>query len=398
MNIVAFIDISGGSGGGLQQTLGVVNILNKFKSKNFNIEFCCSTKNAINYLNSLGIQSKYFNKSNFINKLTLKLFKIKFIKRIFEKFKIINPFERFLKKNNYDLVFFVDQSNLSLHCDYTNFVFNIWNLDHRKHNFFPEYKYSSSAQSEKLYTHASNRAFRILTDCKKTKGEFSHFYKCPPKRIYTLPLIPNLIFKKVDENFKITNDKLLNIDIGKTLFFPAQFWAHKNHKYILDGLNFLQKKGIKKFNCIFTGRDRGNLNFIKKKILEYNLNENIHIFEYLKDEEIIYLYKNCFSVILPTYVGNSSLPLFEAFYFNCKIIYHAEILDDEFKDKVIQVNVKDPSDLGRIINRIEQDQEYFIKLVKKSKIYIDEKLNEIKLLEIFENIFSDYYNYHSRYK
>ena len=53
MNIVAFIDISGGSGGGLQQTLGVVNILNKFKSKNFNIEFCCSTKNAINYLNSL---------------------------------------------------------------------------------------------------------------------------------------------------------------------------------------------------------------------------------------------------------------------------------------------------------------------------------------------------------
>ena len=109
------------------------------------------------------------------------------------------------------------------------------------------------------------------------------------------------------------------------------------------------------------------MNFIKKIIREYNLNENVHIFEYLKDEEIIYLYKNCFSVILPTYVGNSSLPLFEAFYFNSKIIYHAEILDDEFKDKVIKVNVKDPSDLGRIIYQIEQDQEFFTKLVKNQK-------------------------------
>ena len=82
MKIVAFVDISGGSGGGLQQTLGVVNLLNKFKSKNFNIEFCCTSRNAINYLNSLGIQSKYFNKKNFVNKFFLKLFKIKFSKNL----------------------------------------------------------------------------------------------------------------------------------------------------------------------------------------------------------------------------------------------------------------------------------------------------------------------------
>ena len=124
---------------------------------------------------------------------------------------------------------------------------------------------------------------------------------------------------------------MLKIQINKTLFFPAQFWAHKNHRYILDGFYYLQKQNNNEFNCVFTGRDRGNLDFIKKKIKEYDLEKKINIFEYLKDEEIIYLYKNCFSVILPTFVGNSSLPLLEAFYFHCKIIYHSEILDDEFR-------------------------------------------------------------------
>ena len=176
MKIVAIIDISGGSGGGLQQTLGAVNLLSKIKSDKFKIEFCCTSKNAVENLNSLGIKNKYFDKEFILNKLNLRLFKIDFTKKIFKVLKIKNSFEKFLIRNDYDLVFFVDQSNLSLHCEFKNFIFNVWNLDHRKHNFFPEYKYNSFLHSEKLYKNASNRAFKILTDCNKTKEEFSHFY------------------------------------------------------------------------------------------------------------------------------------------------------------------------------------------------------------------------------
>ena len=71
------------------------------------------------------------------------------------------------------------------------------------------------------------------------------------------------------------------------------------------------------------------------------------------------MYKNCFSVILPTR-GNSSLPLLEAFYFHCKIIYHSEILDDEFRDKVISINIKDPSDLTRVLKRMQENEKYYV--------------------------------------
>ena len=150
MKIAAFVDISGGSGGGLQQTLGTINILEKIKSDKYEIKFSSSSSFASNYFKSRGIESLFFNKSSFLNKLNLKLFKFEFIKKIFKFFNITNSLEKFLNENNIDLVFFVDQSNLSIFCENKNFIFNVWNLDHKKHSFFPEYTYEKFINSEKI--------------------------------------------------------------------------------------------------------------------------------------------------------------------------------------------------------------------------------------------------------
>ena len=173
MKIAAFVDISGGSGGGLQQTLGTINVLEKIKSDKYEIKFSSSSKFASNYFKSKGLESLFYNKNSFFNKLNLRLFKIRFFKKIFKFFNINNNFENFLHDNEIDLVFFVDQSHLSIFCENKNFIFNVWNLDHKKHSFFPEYTYQKFLSSEKIYEHASKRAFKIITDCKKTKLEFS---------------------------------------------------------------------------------------------------------------------------------------------------------------------------------------------------------------------------------
>ena len=49
---IAICDISGGSGGGLQQTLGIINVLEKIKSDKYEIKFSSSSKFALNYFKS----------------------------------------------------------------------------------------------------------------------------------------------------------------------------------------------------------------------------------------------------------------------------------------------------------------------------------------------------------
>ena len=49
-------------------------------------------------------------------------------------------------------------------------------------------------------------------------------------------------------------------------------------------------------------------------IKQKNLDNYFEIYNYLKDEEILALYKNSLGLIMPTYVARSTLPLYEAFF------------------------------------------------------------------------------------
>ena len=52
-------------------------------------------------------------------------------------------------------------------------------------------------------------------------------------------------------NFKLPSNK-------KIIFYPAQFWAHKNHKYIIDAAEILKNENNTKFLFVFCGGNKGN--------------------------------------------------------------------------------------------------------------------------------------------
>ena len=398
MKIAAYIDINYSSGGALYQSTGAANILNKVKSKNFTIEFCCSSSETQKYFEIIGIKSKLFNKGSFFNRLNLFLFKLRIIKKIYKFFKIDNVFEKFIKKNNFDLVVFIDPSQLAIYCENINFIFNVWEMAHKKLSFFPEYNDNAFELKDKLYQYVANKSHKIIVDCKKSKFEFIKYYNCDHDKVRILPLMPNIIFKETINNSDKPLKKFKSVNLNKCFFFPAQFWAHKNHAYIVDALAYLKDQGINDYNCIFTGRDRGALQFIKSKIIKLNLVNNFIIHEYLSEEEIIYLYQNCFSLILPTFVGSTSLPLYESFYFNKRIIYNSSILDDDVKDKVINLDIKNKKNLFQIIKRIENKDSEFDNIKKKAKDYIDNELNEKSLIKRYNEILEEFHYYLTRYR
>ena len=61
----------------------------------------------------------------------------------------------------------------------------------------------------------------------------------------------------------------------KWYYYPAGFWTHKNHDYILSIKILNEIKKDNKVGFIFTGADKGNLQEIKKLSSKYNLNHKI---------------------------------------------------------------------------------------------------------------------------
>ena len=174
------------------------------------------------------------------------------------------------------------------------------------------------------------------------------------------------------------------------IFYPAQYWAHKNHVYILEALENIIKNNKINIKCIFTGSDKGNLNYIKKIIFEKKLNNHVIIYDYLSNQDIILLYKNCIAVVVPTFVGTISFPVIEAFYYKKPVICNSSILDDLYKDKILDLNIDDINSLEKNLLFIKNNYKKISDLVERNYIFYNDFYKLNNLVEKIENIIVEY--------
>lgn len=398
MKIAVVSDVLINSGGGLHMAMTAFNNFKKISNPKFEIKFICTSKDLFKKLKAeLNIEPLLFDKQNLFNKMLLKLNGFNLIKYINNKFSLNNLFEIFLKKNDIDLVFFLSPSSLVLFCNNTNFVYTIWEFQHKFTPFFPEYKSNSIQIKDNLNEFAIKKAYKLILGNNTDLYNFSQIYNVRLERLQTL-MFPSYLTTHIKE--QEINDgefpeynKLINNK--KFIFYPAQFWAHKNHQYVIDAFSKIKDKSL---FCVFTGIDKGNLNFIKKYIENKNLKDQFIIFNYLDDEKIKFLYKKCFAVVFPSYVGSHSFPLFEGFFYRKPVIYNKYTIDKELSDKVFKLDIEDPSNLKKIIDELfinKKETDYKIDLAQN---YFSEKFKDIKIQKEIENILLGYEKFSNKWK
>ena len=281
MKIGIYLEGSPNMGGGFFQSLKASLLFLDIKKYNNKIELIITEDKTKEYLLQKEIKNKLFKinkKSNYLSQL----FEISIFNDFLNKIKINHPFYNFIKSNKYDLIVFLGPSQMSKFCKEIGFISNIWDLDHKKNSQFPEHNANNVYENkEKLYKEIVARAFKIIVPHKSNKKDLIDFYKTPEDKISIQNFIPMLptIYKenvtniiKYDEiylKFKLPNSK-------KIIFYPAQFWAHKNHKYIIDVAKILKSKNNNNYLFVFCGGNKGNYNYIKELI------SNIKLVEFIK--------------------------------------------------------------------------------------------------------------------
>ena len=395
MKLAIIFDANQRGGGGFYQSIKTIETLIKFKKSNYELEIITTTPEGQKDIENRGFKSICYNKQRWSN-IYYKLKTSKIIELILKKLRIKNPFSDFLNQNKIDFVYFLGPSNLINLCEENNFIVNIYDFNHRMDNYFPEYRVKGVIdEREVLFQNCVNKSFKIIVDTERTKEELKFLYCCKEDKIEVIPFnayLPSLFEKSGKKVYiDIDHSKFDFIKKQKTFFYPAQFWAHKNHTYIIDAARFLKEKNIN-FNIIFCGSNKGNLKIIKNKIKESNLESNIKIFDFLKDEEIIYLYQNVSAIVMPTYVARSTLPLYESFYFDKNIFYAKDVLDSKLEELVIPIDLNDPKDLSiKLENFInEPNNNLYIKKIKLSKEYLEKNCHEQVISEKLNKIILKY--------
>lgn len=397
MKVAFLIDTLAKAGGANTAIVSECNLIKKIFDKSIEVNFLTTSQQTKKFLEKNFSNSVlFFNKNSFMNKIFYFLIQSEFLKFIIKRAKIKNILQKILLKKKIDLLIFLAPSDLIFFVENQNFVYTVWEFQHKSYPFLPEYKniYFDVDVRDKILKIASEKAFKIFVGTKKSKNDFSKYYSCDEKKIIVRPLktsMPNINI--TDEfNSKFTSG-LKAKKIEQYLFYPAQYWAHKNHKYIIDAFENFSTQNKNDIRCILAGSNKGNLSYIKSLINLKNLNDKIYVYEYLTDEEIVYLFKNCYAVVVPTLVGSISFPVIEGFFFKKPVICNINNLDDEYKKNVFSLDITSPKSLDDVLNYISKNPKAVEFKVSEAKAFFDKLYDDKKLSNQYIDIINEFNNY-----
>ena len=389
INIAVVIKSDLKSGGGFQYEYMVLNIIKKYHTidSNINIKFFTLNSKVPQDYQDLGLDITLINE-NFIKKIHRLTLLNMFIFSLLSKIKFEKSFvEKFLLKNKVDLVYFLSPDILSLGLSNIPYIFTLWDLGHLENMEFPEVSHNKVfEQREYLYSKSLKKSFKVIVDSNYSKKYTIDKYNLDSKRLEVLKYLPNIRTSNNEKPINIKKKYNLNNDY---IFYPAQFWAHKNHIYILDAIKILKNNNILT-DVVFSGADQGTLKHVLKKAKSYGIDDLVHYIGFAPNEEIAYLYKQSLALVMPTYLGPTNIPPLEAFAYETPVCYSdTPFFREQVGDAVFFMDLNDPNSLVNCLLKIISDKKHVKEKLLKGKLILDAWNDEEFYIKII-NIFSSY--------
>jgi glycosyltransferase involved in cell wall biosynthesis len=274
-----------------------------------------------------------------------------------------SSFERAARQAGVKFLWFISHRYLPVDIPYMTIV---WDLQHRLQPWFPEVSELGEWTSrEKPYAWHLRRAAVVIAGTQAGQAEIERFYQIPAENIKILPH-PTPSFAlgvPTSDSAAVLEKYLLPADY---LFYPAQFWAHKNHANLLYAAQILRDQHDLVFPLVFTGADHGNRPYIEKLITELRLNDQVHFLGFVPREDLNDLYRNAFALTYMTLFGPENLPPLEAFAFGCPVVAsRVSGAEEQLGEAAILVNPIDPQDIAAGLLRLHADPQLRKTLVER---------------------------------
>ena len=289
----------------------------------------------------------------------------KFKKKLFfkKKKRCESDLNTLILRHNIELVYFITPAYETVEAP---FIFTLWDLGHRSATHFPEVSISGEFNHrEQMYADILPKASYVVIGNAEGKREVCKYFNIDEGRVKTIPMTtPNYVYS---ENEDISVLKKHDLEPNKYLFYPAQFWSHKNHIRLVKAIKKLKARGAN-FKLVFTGSNVGNEEYIKQKVKESNLENDVLFLGFVSKEEIIALYKNAFALTFASYLGPDNIPPLEAMALKCPVITSGIAgMKEQLGDCALFF---DPKDENSLIEQLEnlKDENLRDELIQKGEI------------------------------
>jgi glycosyltransferase involved in cell wall biosynthesis len=236
-----------------------------------------------------------------------------------------------------------------------------------QHEYYPEFFTLKERIIRKIIYRTGKYANLVVCESQFVKKDIIKFLGVDEEKIRVIPSPPPsyLINIKIDEKKMIEIKKLYNLP-DKYLFYPANFWFHKNHIKLLEALFLIKRRYGEEIPLILVGSKQNNFDNVMKKIRELGMESQVKYLGYVPDDDMPYLYKLSTALVMPTLFESVSLPIWEAFYLGCPVVSsNVCALPEQVRNAGLLFDPQNIQDIAKKVYRIWTDEDLRKELVKK---------------------------------
>ena len=201
---------------------------------------------------------------------------------------------RWFKSCGVDLMIYPESTRLSFEAG-VPYIMAIHDLQHRLQPEFPEVSADGEwERREYRFRNGARCAMLLLADSEVGKEDILNFYGSygvTPDKVKVLPFLPACYL--ATDLSRVERERVRTIYRlpERYLFYPAQFWPHKNHARIVQALGLLKQEHNLDIPVVFCGSNAGEIRertFREVMSLSSQLGreKQIHYLGYVPDEDM----------------------------------------------------------------------------------------------------------------
>jgi len=241
----------------------------------------------------------------------------------------------------------------------------IHDLMHRYEPQFPEVSANGQREQREFHFRETCRwAEGILVDSETGKRQVCEAYDVQPSSVFVLPYVPpGYIYRGQTAEAPPRNPEVPE----KFLFYPAQFWMHKNHLNLFEALDRVRRKHSD-VRLVLVGAAHNGYDQARRRVTELGLEQHVTFLGYVPDNEMADLYRCARALIMPSFFGPTNIPQLEAFVAGCPVAVSAVYgVPEQVGDAALLFDPNSPDEIADCMERLWSDDALCAELIERGR-------------------------------
>jgi len=275
----------------------------------------------------------------------------------------IDPTAKLLLKEQCDLWLFSSYSFVAYQMPVRS-VGVVHDLMHRYERQFPEVSsFGVYTWREKVFKRLCRHTVGILVDSELGRSQLGESYGIDLKRVSVLPFIaPKYLSldkpkRSLDKKYKLP---------PKFIFYPAQFWDHKNHLGLIKAVAKIRPQCPDIQLVLLGSKKHRGYKKVNDAVSKLGISEHVSFLGHVDEDSLARIYRRARALIMPTFFGPTNIPPLEAFASGCPVAVSGVYgMPEQVGDAGLLFDPNSIEEIAMIVSRLWTDDMLCEALAKK---------------------------------